>query len=521
MLKNIGFTHKIVSMPALAALCFLVILVSSLTAGSRSRAVFREIEAGYVPALEMYQNLAFDLERLQRGLQDAVSAADLDLFEEPDRYRDSFIHRLEEASDNPTIDAKDLAELRSDLTDYYDEARSTSARMAKGELGDDVLSAIERMRSRYNAISQSLETSTRKAREETNKAFDRAEHIQDQATTTSVVIILIALAALGTISWFVARYLTGSLNHTMVIADRMAQGDLTQRFQATQQDELGRATDALDRLFGKVRDVLQAIGENAVTLANASEQLSALSQEMSSNAEETSVQANVASASAEQVDANIQTVAIAVEQLSASVREIATNANEAAQIAGSAVDVANATNLTIAKLGESSAEIGKVINVITSIAEQTNLLALNATIEAARAGDAGKGFAVVASEVKELAKETAKSTGDIRERIGAIQDDSAKAVTAIAKISEIITKIYDIQTVIATAVEEQTATAAEIGRNVSEAAQGSSEIAESITGVAQAADGTSRGASSTLAAAAELADMAAGLRASASQFRVQ
>lgn len=169
-------------------------------------------------------------------------------------------------------------------------------------------------------------------------------------------------------------------------------------------------------------------------------------------------------------------------------------------------------NATIGKLGDSSLEIGKVIKVITSIAEQTNLLALNATIEAARAGEAGKGFAVVANEVKELAKETAKATEDISRKIEAIQGDTQGAVNSIRQIGEVIAQINDISNTIASAVEEQTATANEMSRNVAEAAKGTSEIAQNITSVAMASQNTSQGAANCQQAAAEMSRMATELQ---------
>jgi methyl-accepting chemotaxis protein len=170
-------------------------------------------------------------------------------------------------------------------------------------------------------------------------------------------------------------------------------------------------------------------------------------------------------------------------------------------------------------LGESSAEIGQVIKVITSIAQQTNLLALNATIEAARAGEAGKGFAVVANEVKELAKETAKATEDISRKIEAIQTDTKGAVDAIGQISGIINQINDISSTIASAVEEQTATTNEIARNVQEGAKGGAQVTENIASVAQAAKSTTQGANDTQTAAGELARMAAELQKVVSRFR--
>jgi methyl-accepting chemotaxis protein len=258
--------------------------------------------------------------------------------------------------------------------------------------------------------------------------------------------------------------------------------------------------------------ILREVNISAATVASSAEELTAVSTQMASNAEETSAQANVVSAASEQVSKNVQTVATGVDEMNSSIREIAKNATDAARVAGQAVSAAEGANKTISKLGESSSEIGKVIKVITSIAEQTNLLALNATIEAARAGEAGKGFAVVANEVKELAKETAKATEDIGHKIEAIQLDTRGAVDSIQQIGKVIAQINDISNTIASAVEEQTATANEMSRNVGEAAKGTSEIAQNITAVAQAAQNTTQGATNAQQAASELARMAAELQ---------
>jgi Methyl-accepting chemotaxis protein (MCP) signalling domain len=258
--------------------------------------------------------------------------------------------------------------------------------------------------------------------------------------------------------------------------------------------------------------IMEQISDNALTLSTSAEELTIVSANMVSTSAETASQASVVSAASDQVSKNVQTVATGVEEMNSAIHEIAKNATESAHIAQQAVNNVHAANEKITKLGDSSSEIGKVIKVITSIAEQTNLLALNATIEAARAGEAGKGFAVVANEVKELAKETARATEDISRKIETIQSDTEGAIDSIREIGHTITQVSDISNTIASAVEEQTATAAEMRRNVQEAAKGTSEIAANINSLAESVANTSQGVANWKQAAEELACIALNLQ---------
>ncbi len=354
--------------------------------------------------------------------------------------------------------------------------------------------------------------------------------------------ILVSLVGTLVGAWLLGRItgqVVGSVNGVKQAIAGLAQGDIARDVPVTTRDEVGEMAasfntaraglygvfeqDHVDwsvigekqraaaRLTESLKHTMEAISRNAQMLASSAEELTAVSQQMSANAEETAAQTNVVAAASEQVSKNVETVATSAEEMSASVTEIAKNTSEAARVAAKAVQVASDTNRTVAKLGESSIEIGQVIKVITSIAEQTNLLALNATIEAARAGEAGKGFAVVANEVKELAKQTAAATEDISRKIDAIQNDTRGAVSAIEEISSIISQINDIQNTIASAVEEQSATTNEIARNASEAAVGSTEISRNVANVSEAARSTTEGASNTLTAAQELSTLAGDL----------
>jgi methyl-accepting chemotaxis protein len=319
---------------------------------------------------------------------------------------------------------------------------------------------------------------------------------------------------------FMSRRMSTATQAVLAKAEAIAGGDLTMAELAILSgDEIGDLTRSINKMSASLKKMIMAISENAQQVANASDKVSSTSEQISANSQETSAQANVVSSATLQVSQNLQTVATGSEEMGVSIKEIAKNATEAAKVATAAVKVVESANATVSKLGESSNQIGQVIKVITSIAQQTNLLALNATIEAARAGEAGKGFAVVANEVKELAKQTAKATEDIGQKISAIQEDTQAAVEAIGSISGVIKQINDISNTIASAVEEQNATTIEMSRNVSDAAHGSNEITSNIAGVAQAAESTSRGAGDTQKAAKELVATSTELRRLVAEFR--
>jgi methyl-accepting chemotaxis protein len=351
---------------------------------------------------------------------------------------------------------------------------------------------------------------------------DRAQAAADSERGAALVMLgFVGVATTGVVlfvAWLVMGSVLRPLHKVQVSLRAMADGDLTVPVDVTSRDEMGRMAADLQRAQASVRATVAAVTTSAGSLAASSEELSGTAAQIAGSAEESSAQAGVVAAAAEQVSLNVRTVATGSEEMGASIREIAHNANEAARVAGQAVAVTEATNATVGKLGDSSAQIATVVKVITSIAEQTNLLALNATIEAARAGEAGKGFAVVANEVKELAQETARATEDIAQRVGAIQADAAGAVDAIAEITEVIARINDFQTTIASAVEEQTATTNEMNRNVAEAATGSGEIAVNISGVAAAAQVTTEGVSDTQRAATDVARLAADLQTLVGRF---
>ncbi len=314
-----------------------------------------------------------------------------------------------------------------------------------------------------------------------------------------VAFSLICLASFVSVHIWVIHPVAKICHRLKDIAE--GEGDLTQRLDESQKDELGELSHWFNTFVNKLQVVITKIADNTDSLAGASVQLAETANHMADDAESMKAESATVAAAAEQLVANMKgmdtsstqmnenmkAVSAAIGQMDAAVNEIAQNAEQASSVASKASTLVETSNSKINHLDAAASEIGKVIEVIQDIAEQTNLLALNATIEAARAGEAGKGFAVVANEVKELARQTAEATEDIAKRINDIQSSTGETVGAIGEISNVIGQVNDVAHTIASAVEEQSVTTKEIAENVSHTADAAETVSSAVGQSAEAA----------------------------------
>lgn len=389
----------------------------------------------------------------------------------------------------------------------HDKARTEWEIASRGVLAEINKNTEE---SRKKAISMSLGEASQlfeNMRDQMDKLTDlnleSAQTASDQAAQTyrGAMAILIACIVVGVVTgilvtWIINRAIVTPINAAILNLKDIAQGegDLTKRLPVTATDEVGELARWFNTFIEKLQDIIKQLAVNSSSIDASSKQLSHISTDLLDNAESGSQRAMHVTTAAEEMSTNLTNVAAAmeesttnanmvasaVEEMSVTINQISANTEKARSVSTEAVQQAHSASEKMNALGDAAEKIGRVTETITEISDQTNLLALNATIEAARAGEAGKGFAVVANEIKELAKQTAEATLDIKTLIDDVQRTTSSTGSEIRRISDIISGVNDIVGTIATSIVEQTTATSEIASNISQASQGMQEVNENI-----------------------------------------
>jgi len=271
-------------------------------------------------------------------------------------------------------------------------------------------------------------------------------------------------------------------------------------------------TDRRQALQDMADTVEREIGVAVERIATNTGAMTSDAEGMAASAVRVSGSSQGVAAAADQALANVQAVASATEQLASSIAEISSQLAHAGTITAEAVTEGNKAQDIIRLLSEEVGRIGEIAALINDIASQTNLLALNATIEAARAGEAGKGFAVVANEVKNLANQTARSTGEISQQIGKIKALTEDAVVAVSSTGATIIRVEEIASSITDAMGQQSSATQEISQNVVETSAAAREVAHLIAEVSRDAKNTGDLASGVQSLSGQVAESIYGLR---------
>lgn len=363
------------------------------------------------------------------------------------------------------------------------------------------------------------------------------ERMADQYSLALLEIVGIAIAGLIAavlIAWTMIRAITGPINQTVDVANKVASGDLTVTVTSNRSDEFGVLLAAFGTMVTRLRELIRQIDTGASNIASSSEELSAVTNQTRQGVADQRDQTDQVATAMNEMVATVSDVAKSAEAAFAAAQHASQKSGEGETAVNETLTYVTDLNGQIGTvmnqlkgLQSDTQNIGTVLDVIKSVAEQTNLLALNAAIEAARAGEQGRGFAVVADEVRSLAQRTQSSATEIETLISNLVSSAETSVTTMEKgsklaeqtlerarsaggtiqeMAEAVEEIRQYNSQIATAAEQQTSVAEDINQNVTLIRDVGEQSATSTEQVSAASE--------------ELARLAEGLSTQVAQFRV-
>jgi len=523
---------------------------------TRISATFKSTLKGVPARVEKRENAREQLTQSTTRAGDVLAQLSSDLPDQDDEKALEAVENLRQAMEQAEDRAKSPAWASSSL-DAYDQAVVDAERglelahadVAKlsvdsGALKNAVLSVrthLTRLKdiqltteSAHNQLEQQLDQLLAQSDLLSQDQTQRRDREAEQARIQTLGIAAAALLFGALAAWVIAGQIVHPLRKALLVANRIAEGDLSHDVQTQRRDELGQLQRSMSQMTLNLRRLIGNISDNARQIASAAEELSTVTEQTRAGVNNQRDETEQVATAMNQMLATAQEVARHAEQASIAASQANQQAelgdqvvmDAVAQIEHLAHEMARSSEAMLG-LQRESQKIGSVLDVIKSVSQQTNLLALNAAIEAARAGEAGQGFAVVADEVRSLAQRTQQSAEEIEELIGGLHSGTQQAADimdysrtltdnsvgltrnagdALTEIARTVAVIQEMNPQIAAAAEEQSLVAEEINR--------------SVLKVRDVSEQTAAASEQTAAASIELARLGMDLQQCVGRFKV-
>ncbi|MGA3132504.1 MAG: methyl-accepting chemotaxis protein [Terracidiphilus sp.] len=512
-----------------------------------------EVSSSLFPAALKIEASEAAFERMKKHYGDAVVLQNekaLDAADTEAEQTASGLGDVKEALSTVPELAHQAEALESQFADLRQREKETyRAVLASGNgPSDELMERIGGLGKENTALSAAMEALNGSIAADFQKQLDDVDRWSVRSRLTGLIMLAFVLLSGAMALWVIRTRIVAPLRTLGSHLEKAAAGNLADRFVITTEDEMGEMGRWFNIFLEKLQVLIRQVQEDARRLTSSATELTTVSRQTATGTASMSDKANTVAAAAEEASANtlsiaagmeqssssLSSVASATEEMSTTVADISGNTSKARAISEQAMGQMQTITDQMQKLGQTAQEIGHVTETITNISAQTNLLALNATIEAARAGSAGKGFAVVANEIKELAKQTAEATEDIKARIAGIQSSTGTAITDIGQITTVIKDVGTVVTSIAAAIEQQANVTKDVAGNIAQASNGvreanqrvsqtaevSKSIARDIAGVRASVVEIRQGGEHVQSSAVELSKLAELLGAQVAQFKV-